>query len=158
MAAGVGDITMTATLRRNDEDWTTVIEEGVANLERAAKREFPESANVARARLRFLDSEDQGIEAERVPAAEPQLRTADRQQAELIEIARSATKAAREATNAARLARSAASAASDEVQVHAKLALAANKTAMTALMIAAAAGGATIALAIALVVAALVLR
>jgi hypothetical protein len=130
---------------------------GVAKLPRAARREFPESANVALSRLRFLDSEDRRIEAEQAAAQEPKFRTADRE-ADLIEIARSATKAAREATNAARLARSAASAASGEVRVHAELALAASDSAMTALMIATAAGGATIALATALLVVALVLR
>jgi hypothetical protein len=129
----------------------------VAKLQRATKREFPESANVALSRLRFLDSEDRRIEAEQAAAQGAEFRTADRQ-ADLIEIARSATKAAREATNAARLARSAASAASGEVRVHAELALAANRTAMTALMIATAAGGATIGLAIALLIVGLVLR
>jgi hypothetical protein len=177
-----GGSQMTAQLEKNDEGWAAELEGSVERLERAARRSAGDSADVGRSRLRFLDASDD--DADEAPAEEPERRVTDRrmgerrsedrrsedrQRAEVqqhlkdpkpehVEIARSATEAARAATTAARLATNAARTATEEAGVHAKLAQAANKTAMTALMIAAAAGGATIALAIGLVVIALLLK
>ena len=177
---------MTAALRGGAGDWTAELEGNVARLERAAREPSPESADVARSRLRFLEESD--IDSEDAPAREPERRIAERRagerrveerrteerrseerrsedrqltedpQPDHVEIARSATEAARSATNAARLAAKAARVAIDETRIHTELARAANKTAMTALVIASDASGAMIALAVALLVAVLLVK
>jgi hypothetical protein len=145
-----------------DERWAAQLEGSIAKLERAARSSTGERADVAVSRLRFLEEGD--IDAEHAPAQRPERRSSERRVGERrieapptadphpehVEIARSATEAARAATNAARLAAKAARAAITEARIHTDLARAANKTATTALVIATASSGATVALAVAL--------